>query len=471
MADGMSVDDLVGEFGAHVDAQSAAIFIGAGLSMLSGYPSWSELVQPYIDALGLSEEEARDLPLAVQYFENEKAEGAERVREDIISMVRAYAAAQPTSAHDRILSLPVHDIWTTNYDDLIESAAHSGGIDLGTFREDDDLATSKLTTRRLYKMHGSVDGAGATKRLVISRDHFEHYPETHPRFWQLLRATFLTRSFLFIGFSLTDPNISEIFRMVRLHTPNVHRPHYAVLKRGAPEAGKLAELRYRDLARVGVRIVEIEDHGDVDSVLARLNTRCRPPRLYISGSTEHDGVDVGRTDEIAKAIADELASQPDVLLMTGGTLGGSIGYAVMRQRKAEGGYRPDSLLVIRRAQDSGLGTPPNTRLGSVVFDAEDAEGLRSAAFGQVRAVLVLGGGSRTREEIQQARELGMGVVPVAASGGAAQEDWNAVIANPGAYRLGEQPVDVHLLEDLDSDDPGTVARAAVLLIRQGLSMP
>ena len=51
--------------------------------------------------------------------------------------------------------------------------------------------------------------------LVLARDQFVRYPDTHQRFWSLLQASFLTKSFLFLGFSFEDPNFEQIFRLVR----------------------------------------------------------------------------------------------------------------------------------------------------------------------------------------------------------------------------------------------------------------
>lgn len=127
----------------------------------------------------------------------------------------------------------------------------------------------------------------------------------------------------------------------------------------------------------------------------------------------------------------------------------------------------DDFLVIRRVRDAPLG-PPDDRWGSIVFDGAEAEGLRSAAFDQVRAVVVLGGGDRTKAEIREATELGMGVISVGATGQAAKEQWDIDIANPGAYRLGERGVDVATLRLLNDDDPSIAARATVTLIKQGL---
>jgi hypothetical protein len=218
---------------------------------------------------------------------------------------------------------------------------------------------------------------------------------------------------------------------------------------------------------MGVRVVEIEDPQHVDTVLARLNARCRPPRAYISGSVAPDNPDADRVKTYAEELGRQLSSHQDVRLMAGGELGALVGYTMCQQRVATGTYRPDDFMVIRRVADEPLG-PPNLRWGSIVFDGEEAEPLRSAAFERVRVVVVLGGAERTRAEIKQAKALGMGVISVAATGGAAKEQWDSDVANPGNYHLGERTVDFETLKLLDHDDPSTAAGATVNLIKQGL---
>lgn len=435
--------------------------------MLAGFPSWTTLVEPYLGDLGV--ERFDDLPLLVQYFEDSHVDGKSRVRNDLLALF-GDADIKPDVAHRQVLGLPIPDVWTTNYDTLLEAAAEQLGTDAAVYREDADLTTSRVAPKRLYKMHGSVDGGTARHHLVISRDDFERYPTTHPRFWQLLRAHFLTRSFLFVGFSLSDPNIIQIFRLARLYTGDVPRPHYAVWARPTDERERrLSELRRPDLARVGVRVVEIDAHRDVETVLARLSARCRPPRAYISGSVADDDPDAGRIRHLAALLGERLAHEADVRLMTGGVLGATVGYAMCRARHASGAYRPDDLVVIRRVAQESLG-PPSDRWGSIVFDGEDAAPLRSSAFEQVRAVVVLGGTDGTRKELAQAGQLGMGVIPIGATGGAARELWEAYVADPTAVRLGQRAVDPADLRALAHNDLDVVIDATVRLMRQALSL-
>jgi hypothetical protein len=323
------VDQFVAEFGEHVDAQTAGLFVGAGLSIGAGYPSWEDLVAPYQESLRI---DLTDLPLLVQYYQDSRPERAAQVRADIIAMVRG-TSASPTAAHRRVLGLPIPDIWTTNYDDLLERTADELGLRTTVYAEDRDLATLVAATKRLYKMHGTVGPTNTSERLMIARDDFEKYPRTHPRFWQLLRAQFLTRTFLFVGFSLADPNITEIFRLARLYTPDVQRPHYALLTRPPEAQRRVSELRLPDLARVGVKVVELGAHSELDAVLGRLSARSRPPRAYLSGSLPSDHPDPDRTRAIAMELALQVSSDQEIRLMTGGELGAIVGYEVLRIRQ------------------------------------------------------------------------------------------------------------------------------------------
>jgi hypothetical protein len=273
---------------------------------------------------------------------------------------------------------------------------------------------------------------------------------------------------LFLGFSLTDPNITQIFRLARLYTPNMPRPHYVVLSKPDPAHARLEELRLPDLARVGVRVVEIGEHRDLETVLARLVARCRPTRAYMSGSVSDDDPERERITAFAVELGKQLAPHPDVRLMTGGALGGQVGYAMCEERLRLGTYVPDDFVVIRRPMPTPMQTPPNSRLGSVTFQGTEAEGLRSAAFAQVRAIVVIRGGDRTTQEIADAKALGYGVIAVGATGGPARTEWERQMADPSAYRLGERDVEVGTLQLLVDSDPAVVAQATVKLLRQAL---
>lgn len=207
---GLDTQDFVARYGAYVDASDASVFVGAGLSMRAGYPGWGELCAPFLAQLDLSE--LADLPQVVQYFQDNVPGGRERVegylRETIASVPRLSADSAELRAHRLLADLPIRSVWTTNYDSLLEEMLNDGS----PVERDDTLAKAPPPGSRLIlKMHGSIHrgDSGFQVPLVIARDDYERYSTTNPRFWQLLQAEFLTKSFLFLGFSFTDPNLER----------------------------------------------------------------------------------------------------------------------------------------------------------------------------------------------------------------------------------------------------------------------
>jgi hypothetical protein len=364
--------ELVAAFGRHVDAASATVFIGAGLSMAAGYPSWTALTDPMRDELGIAS--LLDLPQLAQYAADSDPGGHDRLEDGVRASLTKVGDPAPTTAHMLLGQLPVTEFWTTNYDALLERVM----TDAHVFVTDEQLAKSvEPGKRRVYKMHGSLVPLSA---LVFTRNDYEQYPWTHPRFWALLQAQFLTRSFLFLGFSFTDPNMEVIFRLVRQHAADVHRDHFAVLRRPSAtgdadaddKALRLFELRAADLSRVGVGIAVIDDHSEIEALLRRLVARCRPSQVMVSGSapggTPRTTTGIAYptaalpadVEEVARAIG-ALLADTEVRVLAAGVVGALVGYEVTRQlrRHEPSGRAPRATRC--RMQPS----TPSRRRGSV----------------------------------------------------------------------------------------------------------
>ena len=473
----MTPDEFIVSFGHYVDARAATLLIGAGLSQPSGYPTWPELLEIPLAELGIDPIE--DLPQLAQYYVD--TFGRARLEQHVAETFAAIADAEPTPAHRLLTQLPIDEYWTTNWDPLVERSFGDAHV----FADDSQFAADSVApgTRRINKMHGSIDPPGP---IVITRDDYDRYPETHPRFWQLLRAQFLTRTFLFLGFGFTDPNLDLVFRLVRLYTADIQREHFAILKRpedaGDPVARardlKLFDLKAGELQRVGVKVVLVDTYGEITEILGRLVARCRPPQLMISGSAP-PGAD--RTSaagsyptaplpddvaHIAAAIGGRLASTT-VAVVGAGEVGALAGYQLMRTLALNGTYAPDRVTLVRRQRDRSLDAP-NLRLGQLVFTGEDPTDLRSVALSDVRALLVLAGADGAQAEITSAIQFGLGIVPVGCTGGTARAHWELMRQDLNAHPLGGRPLDPDLFERLVSTDPDEAADAAVQLVIQAL---
>lgn len=451
--------------------------VGAGLSNGAGFPLWKDLVQRAASQVDIPM--VNDFPLWAQYIEGSPG-GSAILLDEIVEQI-ASVTLKPLENHRLLATLPIGDVWTTNYDALIESAAPNSDV----IEQDSDLAALRPdAAKRVYKMHGSIphhakEPVGGRAQLVITRNDFERYAETtHPRLWRLLQAQFLTKSFLFLGFSFDDPNFGEILKMVRRAIesgPLTH--HYVLMKRPADDEG-LFEAKMRDLKLQGVHVVEITDYDEITSILRRLVARTHPMRLLVSGSARNPGQPSWSSGTYPTApTPDDLSALGTLLgealaaanvpgLLAAGEIGALVGYSYI---EALGAYDPSRFILLRRRDSTQDLTPPNRRLGEIRFADTEPSDLRDSAFASVRCVVVIGGGRGTLDEVGRARTQGMAVVPIARSGGAAQQIWAEMRKDLPSHEIGQQPIPVDLFEQLAADQPTAVA-AAVKLVAQGLFM-
>lgn len=471
----VSADEVIQDFGGTIDARQAALLVGAGMSAGAGYPSWEQLVQAAAGRVGVARVE--DLPLWAQYVENRQPDGAAALLDEIVLRIGG-VVPRPLESHRLLARLPISDVWSTNYDPLIETADPA----LEVIAQDVELAERRRGARRLYKMHGSIPhGAavpvGGRDQLVITRDDYSRYPTTHPRLWRLLQAQFLTSSFLFLGFSLTDPNFDAVFSLVRHAIADRVMPHYALLKRPDDDAGQFDDKR-ADLTNIGVNVVEIADYDDVPQLLRRLVARTLPLRVFVAGSHRDPSdvawgggvyptkADASDTDALAEKLGVALAAAGVPGVLAAGEVGAAAGYAYQRSLTV---YEPERFTLLRRQSREEV-TAPRLRLGEIRFTGERPSELRDRAFAAVRCVVVISGGRGTLEEVERARQQGMSVIPLGASGGAAAQIWADMRADLDAYEIGQQPIDDRLFYQLGVVDPDEAVAAAVRFVRIGLFM-
>ena len=334
----MDREAFIDDYGAAIETGQASLLIGAGLSVDAGYPEWAELLKPIAKEFQIPDME--DFSLRAQYIENKRG-GREALREHLERVI-GKVDPDPCDSHLLLAQLGIRDTWTTNYDPLIETA----DSDLTVIKRDEDLVDRVARQRRLYKMHGSIpsgatEPVGGRDQLVLSRNDYEHYEQTHPRLWRLLQAQFLTSSFLFLGFSMTDPNFEAVFRVARLATADKLMPHYAIMKRDSADGG-MFDLRSDDLRQAGVELIEVADFDEITELLQKLLARSRPAGLFVSGSarTPQDAESTGAAtyptaasneelDGFAKALGHRLAVEGIPSIVAAGELGAKVGYCFL----------------------------------------------------------------------------------------------------------------------------------------------
>jgi len=202
-----AIDSFINTYVQALHNQNAAIFAGAGLSIPAGLVNWKELLRDIANDIGLNIDKEDDLVTVAQFHVNERG-GRHKINQALVNEFANRAVL--TENHKILASLPIRTYWTTNYDTLIEDALRSA-------RKNPDIKITKnnLSTTFprqdavVYKMHGDVS---QPDEAVVTKDDYEAYDSKRHLFSMALQGDLVSKTFLFIGFSFSDPNLSYILR-------------------------------------------------------------------------------------------------------------------------------------------------------------------------------------------------------------------------------------------------------------------
>ncbi|MDU1322412.1 MAG: SIR2 family protein [Clostridium botulinum] len=184
------------------------IFVGAGVSANSGYPSWTSLVEEFarglgIDTQNISSEDYLKIP---QYYYNSRKE------KDYYDVIwdKFNVNVKPNDIHDAIFKLKPYHIVTTNYDELLEEAARNQGVFYDVVSKDEDLPYT-LNNNMIIKMHGDLKN----KNIVLKEDDYLSYFRNFKLIQNYIKSLISTYTILFLGYSINDINVKYIFQWVK----------------------------------------------------------------------------------------------------------------------------------------------------------------------------------------------------------------------------------------------------------------
>ncbi len=216
----------------------AAVMVGAGFSLNSvpspgvstRFPTWSELAQAMFDEIyPRSQDETEDqrkerfnrsnaLKLASEYeamFDRQRLES-------LIRTTIPDTNHQPGELHSLLLQLPWKDVFTTNYDTLLERTEVPGRVYQPVMTAN-DLTTA--IAPRIIKLHGSFPSLSP---FTITEEDYRTYPKESVLFVNTVRQSLIENTFVLIGFSGDDPNFLQWTGWIRDELGSHHAPIYLV---------------------------------------------------------------------------------------------------------------------------------------------------------------------------------------------------------------------------------------------------
>lgn len=235
-----------------ISQDKCAVYVGAGLSMGAGLPSWENLLQDMINwSLNYS------IPLPKEVLQKMIGEGkflkvaniivkkmgSQRFVEFLVSVFRKHGL-KPTEAHLLLPKIPFTSVLTSNYDKLIESAytivREGESVPVFTHSNHKDLATVLYSDEfHITKTHGNIDDI---ESVVLSLEDYQKLMQSNEPYKIYLQNIFTTKTVLFLGFSLNDPDLNSILDGLRVHLKKITPPHYALI-----EANMISEIEAEEL--------------------------------------------------------------------------------------------------------------------------------------------------------------------------------------------------------------------------------
>lgn len=212
----------------------AAVMVGAGFSRNAekiapstpDFPLWSDLASdiyselyPHTQGQALTDEQrkangkakeralANPLALASEY---EVTFGSPALQDLLIRSIPDHQY-NPGQLHKLLMSLPWSDVFTTNYDTLLERTRpfiHERKYDL-------ICTTADIPGRmkpRIIKLHGSFP---SHRPFIITEEDYRAYPRKFAPFVNMVQQSIMENVFCLIGFSGEDPNFLNWIGWVR----------------------------------------------------------------------------------------------------------------------------------------------------------------------------------------------------------------------------------------------------------------
>lgn len=196
------------------------VFIGAGVSRNSDYPSWKELAEKYA-SFYTKKPFSYTQQTYLEIFENAYINNKKQFETEI---GRCFGKClsdciSSNSIVDIILQLNPKHIITTNYDYLIEKGIKDSFSIYNKVVKDEDLI-NKSASSQFIKMHGDYENLDF---LVLSETQYLNFSSTHPLIETYIKSLLIDHTFLFIGYSYQDMNFKLIMQWIKQRIKNKNK--------------------------------------------------------------------------------------------------------------------------------------------------------------------------------------------------------------------------------------------------------
>ncbi|MDR5617839.1 SIR2 family protein [Arsenophonus sp.] len=449
-----------------------AIFAGAGFSQEAGFVDWKNLLKPFADELDLDIDKEWDLVTLAQYYTNANKANRSRLNQTLVTNFSQNIT--PTDNHRILARLPIRTYWTTNYDNLIESAIQNNGKIPDVKYTVKQLATTiPHRDTIIYKMHGDYLHAADA---VLIRDDYERYHIKMQPFITALSGDLVSKTFLFLGFSFTDPNIDYILSRVRIQYSRDNRQHHCILRQAIQfENELLADFEYRqrkeklfedELGRFGIKVTYINEYSDINLILKAIENKYKRRTVFISGAAHsYEPWNQSDSERFVYDLSREInKAKFRVISGFGLGIGSAVISGVAEQTISNGGRLDDETLILRPFPQNKSGNKPLTELWSNYRHSMlDHAGIAIFMFGNKLKDGQIIESDGMQEEFDIACQKGILVIPIGITGSISMTLWKRVMNNYENYNFPRSKEILPLFQQLGEQETNLINAKEIIL--------
>lgn len=239
----------------------ASLFVGAGFSKnakrLPGAsipPNWNELGDLFFRKARKQKptSKAREYANVLRLAEEVECVSGRKVLSSLIQDSINDDKLEPSDLHIQLLSLPWRDVFTTNYDTLLERTAailnKKGERVYSIISNDQEIGIKSPPF--LMKLHGDIN---RTDSIVITEEDYRKYPNSHQAMISCIQHTIMMETLVLIGFSGNDPNFIQWLGWVKDALSENQRKVYLLT------VDDISESMVKTFERKHVIVVDLKD--------------------------------------------------------------------------------------------------------------------------------------------------------------------------------------------------------------------
>jgi hypothetical protein len=268
---------------AAIERRQAILFVGAGVSMSVGLPSWQALIDHLLEELELDPDVIDGMRDGYQML-------AEfyRLRQGGIGPLRSWLDRNWKVSEEKVATSQLHKIivelnfpaiYTTNYDRNLETAFEVHATPYARITNARDIAHAKSDVTHIVKFHGDFSDDSS---LVITETDFLNRLSFDSPLDIKFRSDALGRTILFVGYSMSDPNIRLLLHRIwqtweRSGHKDDRPPSFVFMPSQNPVQEAL-------LARWGITVLTPQSENGRDNALVDFLSEIREKTVVRSGS-------------------------------------------------------------------------------------------------------------------------------------------------------------------------------------------